>query len=105
MKRNTRNAFNKLKAIGAPVFENDAEFGLSAEDNAPSKATDKLEADAGVLFLAWADYYQEAVRERVNDAGDIINAFGVWQPVLDILNAHGLWAEWANPGALNIYEA
>ena len=84
MKRNERNAFNELEAMGAPVIERpegdgDGPFVLSAEDN---------------VDRVWADYWQ----------GEF-GLFGVAQDVCDIAEKHGLFCEWINPGCVGFYPA
>ena len=51
-----------------------------------------------------ADYYQEFIREHVDGDGVIQNAFGIRTVIHDILDEHGLFAEWINPGVLGIYD-
>ena len=95
MNRNTKAAIADLKAINAPVYdhlagEHGCEFIIGAE----------LRTDGDMYF---ADYYAEEIREQIID-GKIINAFGVRQDVIDILEKHGLWSEWINPGQLGVYQ-
>lgn len=101
-KRNTRKAITALKKINAPVYDHLAgvhgcEFIIGGE----------LRTNDDEYF---ADYYQETIRERW-DRTDVpiserrvINAFGVRQDVVDILDANGLWSEWINAGQLGIYQ-
>ena len=82
MKRNERNLFNALKAMGAPVIERpegdgDGPFVLSAEDN---------------YDFIWADYYMD-------DYGE----FGVATVVCDKAREHGMFPEWINPGIVGFY--
>lgn len=82
MKRKFKKAYTALKKIGAPVFENEdmnGNFGLSAENN-----VDRI----------WADYYREFGWPEE----------GVDAEVLKIMDKHGLYFEWQNPGALIAYE-
>lgn len=83
MTRNHRRAYNKLKALGCPVFEradHPKGFFISAEDEESYK---------------WADYYNEY--NRFED-------FGVNSKVREVLEPLGLFAEWENPGCLGVYE-
>jgi hypothetical protein len=79
-----KKAFEILKNIGAPVhhlgkgWDGHALFSVSAEEN-----YDEL----------WADYYQHEFGE-----------FGVNMKIVDVLDKHGLYAEWCNPGILDVYE-
>lgn len=82
MNKRFTQAFEELKAIGAPVFvnaDNSAQnsFSISAEENG-----DEL----------WADYYCQEY-----------GVFGVSPRIENILNKHGLFSEWCNPGKLNVY--
>ena len=92
MKRNARTAFNAIQRIGAPVYdrsEESAEFILGAErvkDNDPK----------------YADYYQDEIRERVED-GKVINAMGIDERINRILRNNGLHAEWINVAMVGIY--
>lgn len=85
MKRNFRKAFNELKKIGAPVREGgwskDDGFRISGEDN---------------TNYVWADYYNEFCSNDYE--------FGVSPKITDILNRHGLYCEWCNPGVLDVWE-
>lgn len=99
MKRTARNAFEALKKINAPVINHGdldnqwgAHFILSAE----------LRCHSDQLF---ADYYHQEINEHYSDDGQIINACGIRQDVIDILNKNGLYAEWIDPGTVGIYDA
>ena len=83
MKDNFTKAFESLKEIGAPVIAGgdnggDDSFRIAGDDNHTK---------------VWADYWQPE-----------LGRFGVCDDITDILDAHGLWAEWVNPGVLQIYE-
>ena len=83
MKRNYRFAFNKLKALGVPVYERDdmdGRFQISAEDSESYK---------------WCDYYDG------NRPGWV---FGVNPQVEGTLAKYGLFSEWINPGELGVYK-
>jgi hypothetical protein len=87
MKRNARIAFNALTKIGAPVREaHDGHFMISGESG--------TDAPDG---LPWADYYAE-------DYNEVWSEFGVNKILIEILKKHGLFAEWYNPGYLNVYD-
>ena len=86
MKRKQRLAFTALKKIGCPVYEggwngDDDTFRISAEDN---------------VDHVWADYYM------MTDGGGY--EFGVCPEITEILNKYGLFAEWCNPGVLDVCE-
>lgn len=79
-----QEAFNELEAMGVPVIECDDEshFRISGEDN-----------DGDTI---WADYYKEYQMDYMDD-------FGVHKDIVSCLARHGLYAEWANSGYLNVY--
>ena len=83
MKRNHRLAYDKLKALGAPVIEGgyfgEDTFRISGEHNEDR---------------TWADYYRF-------DFG----LFGVAPEVTNVLTEYKLFAEWVNPGVLGVYDA
>lgn len=85
MKRKFRTAYNALKKIGCPVYEGgwngEDTFRISAEDN---------------LDHVWADYYM------MSEEGGYV--FGVSPRINEVLDKHGLFAEWCNPGVLNVWE-
>ena len=85
MKRNIRKAFNELKKIGAPVYEGgwngEDTFRISGEDNC-----DEI----------WADYYEEFTPADFE--------FGINPKITAILDKNRCYAEWCNPGVLNVYE-
>lgn len=85
MKAAHRKAYNELKKMGVPVFVNadhDARgnFGISGED--PESCY-------------WVNYYS------MDPEWD----FGVNPKIDAVLSKHGLFAEWQNPGSLNVYVA
>ncbi len=86
MKRNYRAAYNQLKKMGVPVHEGgyngDDTFRISGEDNYPT---------------VWADYYREGSKRTLDD-------FGVNHKINDVLQKHGLFAEWENTGVLGVAE-
>lgn len=85
-KSNPTAAFAELKAMGVPVIDRNDEghFVISGESNTGD--------------VIWADYYQEYRMSYLDD-------FGVHQDINAVLAKHGLYAEWANPGYLNVYNA
>lgn len=84
MKRNYRNAYNALKKIGAPLIDHGGdEFYISAENN-----VDEI----------WADYYMMGM------GNSFVDDFGVNKKIGAILDKHGLFAEWQNPGCLAVCE-
>lgn len=83
MKQPFLKAFNELKRIGAPVFTNKdndrlGNFSISAEENYPEP---------------WAEYYNQGW-----------GLFGVSPRITAVLDKHGLFAEWEDPGKLNVYQ-
>jgi len=85
MKRNYRTAFNQLQKIGAPVFENEDGVFISAEDNVDE---------------TWADYWMMG-----QAACSLLDDFGVNHKINAVLEKHGFFAEWQNPGRLAVCEA
>jgi len=85
MKRKYRTAFNQLKKIGAPVYENgyngDDTFRISAEEN---------------YDTIWADYY--------GVTNTTLDFFGVNHKINAILERNGLFAEWENGAVLGVAE-
>ncbi len=76
-----KGAYNRLVAMGVPVFFDDrhkrlGNFAISGEEG------------------NWANFYSEAPDW----------AFGVHPKVDAVLTEAGLFAEWVNPGYLNVYE-
>lgn len=96
MKRNLRNAFNALIAIGAPVMEttraatNDRGERIMEESFTISgEANDNRQ---------WADYYMEY-------GSNMNNTFpGFHKDICDILSRFGLYPEWENAGMANVWE-
>jgi len=83
MKTIYTKAYIALKKMGVPVYtrhDMDGRFQISAEEPESYK---------------WADYY-ETYHPDWN--------FGVNPKIDEILNKHGLFAEWINPGELGVYE-
>ena len=83
MKGNFKKAYDKLKALGVPLFErNDrpGTFLISAEDEDSYK---------------WVDYYNEYGR---------FPDFGCHAKIRETLEPLGLYVEWENPGCLVVYE-
>ena len=84
MKREFKSAYTKLAKLGCPVYEHtddNGRFSISAEDSESYK---------------WCDYYDGYWM----DGWD----FGINPKITEILNQHGLWAEWQNPGRLVIFK-
>ena len=83
-----KRAFEALKKIGAPVnhlgegWSGDSLFSISGESN-----YDEM----------WADYYNEFQLSSLDD-------FGVNNKINKVLEKYGLYAEWYNPGVLEVYE-
>jgi len=96
MKRYARKAYTALKKKGIKMVDNgngwNSHFIISGED-----------FDANGMPVA--DYYQEYLKEYVNDDGKIENPFGVRTDVVDTLAANGLYAEWIDAGTLGVYDA
>jgi len=81
MATNHRRAFNKLLKIGCPVFNR----GEGNFEIHPCNA---------VNDEFWANYDEPSVGQ-----------FGVSKKITDVLEEHGLFAEWVNPEYLSVYEA
>lgn len=82
MRVNFRKAFDALAKLGVPVYERsdmDGRFQISAEDPESSQ---------------WCDYYDSPC--------DWV--FGVNPKLNQVLDKHGLYAEWINPGELGVYQ-
>lgn len=83
-----KRAFEALKKIGAPVhhlgegWSGNALFSISGESNYPEM---------------WADYYNEYQLSFLDD-------FGVNEKINEVLKKYKLYAEWYNPGVLEVYE-
>lgn len=79
-------AYEQLEALGCPVvaIQDESLFRISGEDNTGD--------------VVWADYYVEYKMSYMDD-------FGVNTQINEVLALHGLYAEWANPGYLNVYSA
>jgi|TARA_Y100000310_G_C20698487_1_gene827449 hypothetical protein len=95
--QHARRAFTALVAIDAPVYNHGPDNGtehfiLGAELR---DGDDKY----------FADYYQNELREYIDESGRIHNAFGIHDAVHAILDKYGLYAEWINPGQMGIYDA
>lgn len=82
MKINYRKAFNKLKAIGAPVIEG----GWNGED------TFRISGEYNDEKI-WADYWNQN-----------FGHCGISHEIEQILTEHDLFAEWINGGVLGVYE-
>jgi len=86
MKRNYRTAYNELLKMQCPVIEGgdrgEDTFRISAEQNCED-----------VNETVWADY---------NNMGS--GLFGVNNKINKVLDKHGLYAEWINPGVLSVQE-
>ena len=90
MKQHARSAYDKLKALGVPMYIHEGEpyhFLISAEEN---------------YDTVWADYY--AMTDGVLYYDDL-DDFGVNEKINAILDKHDLFCEWQNPGALGVYDA
>jgi tRNA U34 5-methylaminomethyl-2-thiouridine-forming methyltransferase MnmC len=76
---------NELYEIGAPVIEDYDGVYVSGEQN------DKV---------IWADYCMMGEGEC-----DVLDDFGVNHKINAVLEKHGFFAEWQNPGRLAVCEA
>jgi hypothetical protein len=84
MKKHYRKAFYSLRKIGVPVIEG----GYSGRD------TFRISAESNTDEKRWADYHEQA-----------IGLFGVCKEITNILDEHKLFAEWINPGVLEVHDA
>lgn len=83
MKKKFQKAFDELKAMGVPVFERSDypnQFLISGEED---------------NSWEWLDYYDP----RISWDMEMVNP-----ELTQILEKHGLHAEWENPGCLIVYE-
>jgi len=82
---NLEKVMHELYAIGAPVIEHVNGLYISGEDNCDGEI--------------WADYY------AFGQACTMLDDFGVNHKINAILEKYGYFAEWKNPGLLNVCEA
>ena len=89
---NPTEALKELQAIKAPVFvheDSEYHFVISGECNFAPQYGDEY----------WADYYV------MTDGGSkCLDDFGVSPKLNEILNKHGLYAEWNDPGTIHVYD-
>lgn len=96
-------AADELLALGAPVY-----LHLAGENGAHFIVGGELRGNDDVL---WCDYYQEYNVERwsTDDKNDptrrILDQDGIKTEMTDILDRHGLFCEWINPGQVGVYDA
>ena len=97
MKRNARSAFTVLKNKDVHVFEDEGHgWGAHFYIGCEPRTNDEIPV---------GDFYQEFIREHIDDDGKIQNAFGIRTWVHDLLTRKELYAEWINPGLLGVYDA
>lgn len=92
MKRNARAAYNALVKIGAPVMAEpwgSGYFRISGEMN----FQDGEFGGNKVKNNLWASYEDYSFGE-----------FGVSMEIINTLNKYDLYAEWCNPGVLDVYD-
>jgi len=89
MKKQYEKAYNELKAIGVPVIQGDM-------NDDPDRF--RISAETGEN---WADYWAIGFNETELGLDD----FGVNPKINTILDKHGLYAEWYDPGTLIVCEA
>ena len=93
MNRNARNAWNALKKIGAPVLGPElgwgGHFAISGEGAGRDDWFYEGSKDVDPDGNYWYDYYS--------------NYWGS-KHLNDILEKHGLFAEWYNAGVLGVYD-
>lgn len=95
MSPKARKAFEKLQEINAPVYDrNDNVAGCNFILGAELRHRDDR---------YFADYYGEEIKEYIDDNDKIINACGIRQDVIDILDEFDLYVEWHDPGTCGIY--
>jgi len=85
MKKQFRQAFNKLQKMGVPVFERSDEPGRFL-----------ISAERAESYL-WVDSYNCSMRRFGGET--------VHPEITDVLSDNGLYAEWENAGCLIVYEA
>ena len=102
MNRNARNAWNALKKIGAPVLGPElgwgGHFAISGEGAGRDDWFYEGSKDYASDGMDWAEYYTEDYREEWS-------VFGVHKEIIEVLDKHGLFAEWYNAGVLGVYDS
>ena len=89
MKRAYVKAYNKLKKMGVPVFVHidsdirDGGFSISAEEENSER---------------WVNYYAGC------GSFNFWNGYAVNPKLTKVLDDYRLYAEWANPGSLSVYQ-
>ena len=86
MDSNFRKAFTQLAKMGVPVIEG----GWDGED------TFRISGEDNYHDTVWADYWQEFAPKDWH--------FGVNPKIEKVLQKHGLYSEWVNPGVLGVYK-
>jgi len=85
MKKQFRQAFNKLQKMGVPVFErvdHPEGFLISAEENESYQ---------------WLDYWNESPNRFEGETAH--------PDIQRVLSEYGLFAEWENPACMAVYDA
>ena len=103
MQRNARKAYNAIKSLSTEhvhdvhLIDHGGEnpYGAHFQIGCEPRTT----GDEPV-----GDYYQEHIREYVDDDGVIQNAFGIRTVINDILDRNDLYAEWINGAVIGVYD-
>ena len=100
MQKNAKLAYDKLRAIGAPVFDRDDYDGhfmiigeLAGADDYFYPGSKNLTREGH----SWAEYYSE-------DHLELYSRFGVHNDINDILEEYNLYAEWKDCATLNVWD-
>lgn len=101
MPKNVLAAADELLVLDAPVYQH-----LAGEHGSVFIIGGELRDSEDTYFC---DYYQETLRERFDRTDipmlerKILNRSGIRTDVHEILDKHGLYAEWINPGQVGVY--
>jgi hypothetical protein len=101
MNENAQKAFDKLRTIGAPVFDRTdyaGHFMIIGEQAGKDDYFYPGSKDYAADSMSWAEYYSE-------DHTEAYSRFGVHNDINDILNEYGLYAEWQDCATLNVWDS
>ncbi len=96
-----------VKAIELPHLDWDSDKKELIETTRPIVA---FVGEDGVLHVSAengdgaADYHGELVRERRDENGEIVNAFGICEELHRVARAHGFYWEWDDPGSISAWK-
>ena len=95
MKKHYRKAFNALKKIGAPVIEGGDSWSRIHFASLLKSNTDEKR---------WADYHEPSHKVDTGNPSLFVGV-SVCSEITNILDEHKLFAEWINPGVLEVHDA